>query len=235
MSTCNVLPVRVLVAALAASSAACITSPPSDFGATAIAKREKLSVCPNGLIDNLEDGESQIVKQEEREGYWFTSADPEGSTILPKGDFKPDPGGQGGSKYAAHMHGKMARSGKALYVVLGFAFLNPKGNYDASKYKGISFWAKGPGKVRFQVPDVDTSPEGDKCTDCYNHFGVDLFLTDQWTRYTIPFDRLAMQPGWGDPAPEVDTKALFGLQWQFNTAGADYDIWVDDVEFVGCP
>jgi endoglucanase len=222
-------------AAFACSLSGCITSPPSDFGATAIAKKERLNSCRYGLIDDLEDGDSQIAKLEEREGYWFTSADPEGSTILPKGDFKPDGASFNESKRAAHMHGKMARSGKSLYVVLGFAFLNPKGNYDASKYKGISFWAKGPGKVRFQVPDVDTSPEGDKCTDCYNHFGVDLFLTDKWTRYTIPFDRMAMQPGWGDPAPEVNAKALFGVQWQFNTPGADYDVWVDDVEFVGCP
>jgi endoglucanase len=133
------------------------------------------------------------------------------------------------------MHGKMARSGKSVYVVLGFAFLNPKGNYDGSKYRGISFWAKGPGKVRFQVPDVDTDPGGDKCSDCYNHFGVDLFLTDQWTRYTIPFERMAMQSGWGDPAPEVNKKGLFGVQWQFNTPGADYDVWIDDIQFVGCP
>jgi endoglucanase len=228
-------PRALRVGIVAALVSGCITSPPSDFGATAAAKKETLSRCHSGLIDDVEVGDSQIAKLEAREGYWFTSADPEGSTITPKGDFKPGQGGPNASKFAAHMHGKMARSGKSLYVVMGFAFLNPKGNYDASKYKGISFWAKGPGKVRFQVPDVDTSPEGDKCQDCYNHFGVDLFLTDQWTRYTMPFDRLAMQQGWGDPAPEVAKNALYGVQWQFNTPGAEYDIWVDDVEFVGCP
>jgi endoglucanase len=225
----------VLPAVLACLGVACITSPPSEFGATAVARSERLNTCPSGMIDDLEDHDSQVLKVEEREGYWFTSADPEGSTIFPKGEFKADRGGVNGSQYAAHVHGKMARSGKSLYVVFGLSFFNPKGNYDASKYKGITFWAKGPGKVRFQVPDVDTDPAGDKCSDCYNHFGVDLFLTDQWTRYTIPFERMAMQPGWGDPASEVARKALFGVQWQFNTPGADYDIWVDDVQFVGCP
>ena len=74
------------------------------------------------------------------------------------------------------------------------SLLNPKGKYDASKYKGISFWAKGPGKVRFKTPDVNTAPEGDKCSDCYNDFGVDLYIAEQWQRYTIPFDRMPSSP-----------------------------------------
>ncbi len=213
----------------------CITSPASEFGATAVAKKETLGRSPDGRIDDLEDNDSQIAKKESREGYWFTFADKNGSTVLPKGDFKPDPGGPEGSHLAAHMHGKIASSGKDPYVGMGLSFLNPKGSYDGSKYKGISFWAKGPGKVRFEVMDVNTQPEGDKCSDCYNNFGVVLYLTDQWTRYTIPYERLAQQPGWGDQMPEVAKKELFGVQWQFTTAGSDYDIWIDDIEFVGCP
>lgn len=213
----------------------CITSSPSEFGATAVAKKEVLNRCPEGLIDDLADDDSQISKKEGREGYWFTFADKEGSTVLPHGDFKPEAGGPNGLSHAAHMHGKMASNGKSIYVGMGFSFLNPKGSYDGSKYKGISFWAKGPGKVRFEVPDVNTQPEGDKCSDCYNNFGVELYLTDQWTRYTVPFDRLAQQSGWGDQQPEVSAKELFGVQWQFKSPGVDYDVWVDDIEFVGCP
>jgi endoglucanase len=231
MSTRKFLP----AAAVACLYWGCITSPPSEFGETAVAKSAALASCPDGMIDDLEDGNNQLVKKEEREGYWYASADPEGSTVFPKGEFKPEAGGPNGSKLAAHIHGTTARSGKSIYVTLGAAFLNPKGNYDASKYKGVSFWAKGPGKVRFRIPSVDTDPAGDKCSDCYNHFGVDLFLTDQWTRYTVPFDRLAMSPGWGDPTPELNKKALFGVEWGFSTPGVDYDIWVDDIEFVGCP
>lgn len=225
---------RVCAAVLFLLWTGCITSSPSEFGATATAKTDVLNRCPDGLIDDLEDGDSQITKKEGREGYWFTFADKEGSTVFPKGDFKPEAGGPNGSTHAARFHGKMATAGKSLYVGMGFSFLNPKGSYDASKYKGISFWAKGPGKVRFEVPDVDTQPEGDKCSDCYNNFGVELYLTDQWVRYTVPFERLAQQPGWGDPAPGVDAKELFGVQWQFKSPGVDYDIWIDDIEFVGC-
>jgi len=230
MRECRWLIVPVLMSALG-----CITSPPGTFGITAEAKKEKLKQCPGGLIDDLEDGDTQIAKKEGREGYWFTFADTEGSTIKPKGNFEAGPGGATpGSKHAARVKGKIAPSGKSLFVGVGFAFLNPKGKYDASKYKGISFWAKGPGKVRFEAPDVSTAPEGDKCTDCYNNFGAVLYLSAEWQRYTVPFEKMSQQPGWGDRAPEVSKSALFGVQWQFSTPGADYDIWVDDIELVGC-
>lgn len=226
---------RWLVGVIVASALGCITSPPGAYGITAVAKKEKLKQCPNGMIDDLEDGDTQVIKKEGREGYWFTFADTEGSTIKPKGNFEASTGGATqGSKHAARIQGKIAASGKSLYAGVGFAFASPKGKYNASKYKGISFWAKGPGKVRFKTPDVNTAPEGDKCSDCYNDFGVDLYLSEQWQRYTVPFDRMAQQPGWGDRAPEVAKNAIFEVGWQFATPGADYDIWVDDIEFVGC-
>ncbi|MDP9000991.1 MAG: hypothetical protein M3O46_12860 [Myxococcota bacterium] len=229
------LPRFLLIGAIVCTCWDCITSPPTEFGATAAARREKLGSCPKGLIDDLDDGDSQVVKTEDRDGYWFTFVDTEGSTVSPKGDFKPDAGGPNGSKFAARMHGKIGSTGKSLYAGMGVNLRNPKGAYDASKYKGVSFWAKGPGKVRFEALDVNTSPEGDRCRDCYNHCGVELFLSNDWTHYTVPFDRLAQQPGWGDPDPEVTRNALFAVQWQFKTPNADYDIWVDDVAFVGCP
>jgi endoglucanase len=225
----------IVYAVLAALPASCITSPSSNYGATAAAKSDKLKRCPDGLVDDLEDGDSQIAKKEGREGYWFAFVDTEGSTISPKDNFVPEPRGANGSKLAARMRGKIAPSGKSLYAGMGFAFRNPKGKYDASKYKGISFWAKGPGKIRFKTPDVNTAPEGDKCSDCYNDFGVELMLSAEWTRYTIPFDRLAQQTGWGDQMPEVAKNALFAVQWQFSTPGAEYDISIDDIKLVGCP
>jgi endoglucanase len=225
----------LLLGPLVPTVAACITSSPGEYGATPIARREHLNSCPDGLIDDLEDNDSQIAKLGGREGYWYTFADTNGSTIFPRGDFKAEHGGPASSQIAAHVHGRISSTGKYPYVGVGFSFLNPKGSYDASKYRGISFWAKGPGKVRFEVPDANTQPEGDRCSDCYNNFGVELYLSDQWTRYTVPFDRLAQQAGWGDQTGAVSVKELFGVQWQFKTVGADYDLWFDDIELVGCP
>jgi len=214
--------------------AGCITSPPGAYGDTPSALETKLEPCPNGLLDDGEDNNSQIIVQEGRDGYWFTFADPEGSTIEPRGDFVMAEGGPPGSKHAARMKGRIADKGKSLYVGMGFSLTNPKSPYDASRAKGISFWAKGPGKVRYKTPDINTIPEGDRCSDCYNDFGVDLYLTDQWQRFTVPFDKMSQQPGWGDPAPEVAKDSLFAVQWQFGTPGTEYDIWVDNIELVGC-
>lgn len=223
-----------LVAALASSAAsACITSPTGAYLNAEEAARLRYSECPGGLIEDAEDGDTRVLEQDGRGGYWFVFADSLGSTISPK-PFVMAEGGAEGSKYAARVTGKVAPTGDSAYVGMGFSISDPRGLYDASKYQGISFWAKGPGKVRFKTPDVNTDPAGDRCDDCYNDFGVDIYLSEKWTRYTVPFDKLQQQPGWGDRAPSVSKDKLFAVQWQFNTNDANYDIWVDQVAFVGC-
>ncbi len=211
----------------------CITSPPWEHGDTPIAKQAQMNPCPDGLLDDLEDGDGQIAKLGERGGYWFTYADKFGSTIEPK-KFAPEPGGPAGSKLAARMKGKVAENGDFPYVGMGFNFTNPKGLYDASKAAGVRFWAKGPGRVHMELPDANTTPEGDRCSDCYNDFGVFLALEPEWNRYTIPFDRFQQKPGWGDRAPAVAEHELYALEWQFDTYGAEYELWFDNVELVGC-
>ena len=148
-------------------------------------------------------------------------------------------GGASGSALAAHASGKIG-GGTIVYAGMGFNFIDPKGAYNASAYKGISFWAKvGEGsttKVRLKVPDANTDPDGKVCTDCFNDFGSDLELTTTWTKYTIPFNTMAQLPGWGAPHPAgVDPARLYGIQWQVNSPGATYDVWVDDIAFTGCP
>ncbi len=212
----------------------CITSSPWEHGSTALAKATRMEACPNGLLDNAEDGDNQIVKVGGRDGYWFSFADALGTTIDPKGQFVMAQAGPPGSKHAARVKGTLAKSGDSLYAGLGFAFTNPKSPFDISKAKGFRFWAKGPGRIRFKAPDVNTAPEGDRCSDCYNDFGVDIYLQPDWQRYTVPFDKMTQQPGWGDRAPALEVKSVIAIQWQFSTPGADYDIWVDNIELVGC-
>ncbi len=223
-----------------AISSGCITSSPAEYGATPAAKKLDLAVCENGLLDDGEDNNGQIVKVDGRDGYWFTFGDTVGTKFTPKGPFEMSPGGRpsgGGlpeSKYSARVKGKMAVSGKSIYAGVGFALANPKSGFDLSHAKGIQFWAKGPGKVRFKTPDINTDPAGDRCEDCYNDFGVDIYLSDKWERYTVPFMEMQQQPGWGDRAPHVATGAIYAVQWQFTTPGAEFDLAFDDVFLVGC-
>jgi endoglucanase len=198
---------------------------------------------PEAVIDDGEDNNHQVALNKGRSGYWYTFVDKAGSTVQPTageqgGTFNMTPGGANGSAQAANMKGTVG-TGNIVYAGMGFNFTDPKGQYDASMYKAIAFWAKkgeGTGKVRLKVPDINTDPEGKVCGECFNDFGTDIELSDQWTRYIIPFSTMKQLGGWGSPhPPSIDATKLYGAQFQVNTPGQKYDIWIDDVEFTGCP
>ena len=117
---------------------------------------------PKALIDDGEDGNNQNLPNDNRGGYWYTFRDKKGTTIEPVagedgGTFAMSEGGHG-SQFAARFHGKIG-TGAPLFGGMGMNFVDPKAPYDASKYAGISFWAKkgenSTGKVRLKVPDVE--------------------------------------------------------------------------------
>src|SRR5687767_14302824 len=57
-------------------------------------------VAADGLVDDLEDGNGQVATLAGRSGYWYSAADPKGSTISGAGAFAPSDGGASGSKKA---------------------------------------------------------------------------------------------------------------------------------------
>jgi endoglucanase len=214
----------------------------------ATAKASALKSCgPDGVIDDAEDNNNATAAVAGRAGYWYTFLDDIGSTIASGGgqqqggSFAMASGGAQNSKYSANMKGKIGKADhppKYLYAGMGFNFLDPKGPYDAKKYKGISFWAKkapsSTGKVRLKLPDGDTDPDSKVCTTgCFNDFGADLNLTDAWTQYSFAFSELKQLPGWGSPRPEsVNPATLYSMQWQLNQPNADFDISIDQIEFL---
>jgi endoglucanase len=199
--------------------------------------------CPADFtVDDVEDNNNQVLLQKGRKGYWYTFVDKAGTTLTPPAGTKfiMSAGGPKDSQHAAHMMGKVSSAGDPLFAGMGFSFTDPKGPYSATEYTGVSFYAKvGAGStkaVRLKVPDADTDPAGKKCTECFNDFGVDLALTDQWKKYTVPFATMKQMEGWGAPNPAtVDKSTLYGLQWQVTAQGANFDVWVDDVQLTGCP
>lgn len=210
----------------------CLTTPPSESGWSKRARDLVPGACSSdSLIEDAEDGDNQILEHEGRGGYWYTSVDSEGSSIRPAPFKISKAAGRAGSKGAARIEVKMAEAGWSVYASMGFGLAHPTGPYDASKYTGITFWAKGPAHVRLKVPDLYTAPGGGFCQDCYNDFGIELALTSEWQRYTIPFSWLSQQPGWGDPRPEVATNAIYALQWQVGSRGRSFDVYVDDIAF----
>jgi endoglucanase len=211
----------------------CITSPGWEHGTTPKAKELDVPPCgPLGIIEDGEDGDNRVLQREGRGGYWFSFVDSEGSSIEPpSGPFKMGAPGHDSAR-GARMRGRMASSGKSIYAGIGFSLADPAGPYDASKYTGVTFWAKGPGRVRFEMPDVHTAPAGGICSDCYNDFGVVLALESVWKKYTIRFDWLAQRPNWGDPYPVLEPGQVIAMEWEFGAAGRDFDISIDDIAFI---
>lgn len=202
------------------------------------------SVCPqgvqvasDGLIDNLEDGNTQIAADSDRDGYWWTGKDKVGSTLEPSQGFAPVPGGPDGSNLAVHVWGVTAGGDQAWGANVGFNF-SSAGLYDASRYVGVRFKARvEPGttkRVRFKIGDVNTHEDAGVCQACWNHFGKDLTLSENWREYTLLFKELTQAPGWGNPRPPaVSTAQVYSLDFSIDK-GQTYDLWVDELEFLEC-
>jgi len=193
------------------------------------------------LIEDGEDNNNQVIVKDNRNGYIYSFADTNGTTVSPElgATFAQTPGGAEGSGYAACVKGKVALAAIA-YAGLGFNLTDPEGQTDLSKYDGIAFRARrgadSTQKLRLKVPDVVTHPSGGVCTDkCFNDFGADVVLTEEWQQFLVPFSEMKQMNGWGDPRPaNIDATKIYSLQFQVLQKDTAFDICVDDVAFIKC-
>ena len=246
---------RILIVLAPIAALGCVIPPeqppsvvpgsPASLGATHAAAPAPFATKPTkdcgeaALVDDGEDGNNQTLPNAGRGGYWYTFKDKGATTVEPEagafgGTFSMSEGGHA-SSWGARFHGKIG-TGAVVFSGLGVNFVDPKAPYDASKYTGVSFWAKraenSTGKVRLKVPDTNTDPEGGVCTECFNDFGADFTLTTEWKQYVVPFKTTRQLGGWGAPRkPHLTPDKVYGLQWQVQVPSASYDIWIDDVTF----
>ena len=201
------------------------------------------STCPGlaaneELIDDLNDGDRFIASVNGRAGAWSDSHDSSPNAKMypdPSTGFVPSATGDSCRKYAAYVSG-------GGYVLWGsdlwFGLGSP---YNASKYTGITFWAKvdagTSSVVRVAFPDKDTQPDGNLCTTnpssgptaCFDHYGQRITLGTTWTKYTVRFSSLA-QENWGLQGAGFDPSTLYQVLFQI-PVGANFGIWIDDVAF----
>jgi hypothetical protein len=201
-----------------------------------------LSSCEmKATLDDFEDSNNKVKEIEGRGGWIYTFKDGLGSVVeFPQGDFRVYPGGVGDSKYCSRFRGTTAKSGGDIFAGMGMNVSPAEGgSYDASKYTGISFLAKrgsadAVGVMRLNVADVNTDPAGKICTECFNHFGAPVKLTDQWVRYVIYFSEMEQRSGWGAPRPDkIDASSLISVQFQTTIPNIKFDLMVDDIRFIG--
>jgi hypothetical protein len=191
------------------------------------------------LIDDLNDGDRFIPSLNGRVGAWSDSHDSSPNAKMypdPNTGFAPTDTGDPCRKYAVYVAG-------GGYVLWGADFWFGLGSpYDASKYKGITFWAKidsgASPSLRVAFPDKDTQPDGNMCetgissgpTACYDHYGYRITLDSTWTKHTVLFSQLG-QEGWGHAGTAFDPTSLYEVLFQISV-GANFGFWIDDVAFI---
>jgi hypothetical protein len=207
-----------------------------------------LTTTADDIISTFEDGTGSVMQVAGRGGGFYMFNDMTG-TQTPAPGALPDakPVTRCESKFALCMSG----SGFTTWGAgLGTDFAPTtaaaggtatKMTYDASKYTGVSFWAKSASaavSVRVSFKDKNTAPEGGQCdamaatgaTACNDDWGKGLNLTTDWRPYTITFAELR-QAGWGKASSAFDIKNVYSIQLQVNK-GIDFDLCIDDIAFV---
>jgi len=206
---------------------------------------------PAAVLSDFENGSSQLLDHENRVGAWWSAGDTTAGAILkPNGEVRPEfiPGGRCGSLRALHVTGSgFLDWGATVGVSLNYG-PNDAGTpddraWDASAYRGVTFWARvgetSGNEVRIGISDEYANPAGGLCMigggqgkDCYDSFGIDLPRLDTtWRKYKIAFSSLT-QRGFGVPSPKgkLDTTSIYHIEFA-TPAGAVFDFWLDDISF----
>jgi len=217
------------------------TAPPAKKAADPARPEGPPPTCPNGtkpaaegLIDDFEAATAPA--QGGRKQTWSIATAPHAKVTVPGAKFAANAGGPTGSKQAFHFVGKAAFE-DTWGASASVSFL-PKGFYDASKYAGIAFKIKSEKpnlNIRLKLADAASDPEGGQCTkDCGNAFGKELILGTDWQEISLMWSELTQAPDWGSPRPPSITPAkIKGMEWAIYP-GADFDIWIDEIQFLEC-
>ena len=202
----------------------------------------------NVMIDDLEDGNGQLGAIDNRIGYWDFSRDASSGTTTPAANTNaivPEDGGANGTAKALHVSGQGLTGWGAGLAPL----LNNGCSYDASEYGGIAFYAKGtasgvtgPNKILVMVgmPEFIPAENGGTCTDttrCFSRHRATIDLTGEWKQYKVAWADL--KPGWITDVM-FDASRIRDLNFSVDAgstgadggAGVDFDIWIDELEFL---
>ena len=184
------------------------------------------------LIDDFEDGNSQSRVSDGRDGDWHIVRDNSEAGQLSMSDPPvPESGGVGESTKAMHLSGSnFTEWGAGLALELRREQLP----YDASNQLGLQFWARGAGPLHliFVQQNLATGHACATCgqgqSDCGQFYGTQVNLSDQWTKYTVPWSLLT-QATVGTTAFSPDQLMLI----KFEAPPAEsFEFWLDDVSFL---
>jgi hypothetical protein len=183
----------------------------------------------NPLLDDMEDGDMNVLPYDGRSGSWYGYGDMNGVQTGPTNVrlFPP----RDASRRAMYTVGRGFSSWGAG---IGFV-LNGSCPYDASAYRGIRFraWAGFAIdlglRVNLNTAAITPLEFGGSCSaQCWDSHGMDVVVYDEWGLYTIAFSELR-QLGLGK-AVRFDPSQLMAVNFQVGPY-PEFQLWIDDVEF----
>ncbi|HYP76061.1 MAG TPA: hypothetical protein VER12_08905 [Polyangiaceae bacterium] len=212
----------------AAGSAA---APRASVAAAPLAVDPCLSPAPASgsepLIDDFEDGDDAILPLEGRLGFWRWPREIDAPGTAPALIPVPRADASRANRFAQHVKG-----GQLVDWGATIEFDFRPACYDASKYVGVSFQARGPGRIYFAPRERSVIPiaEGGNCqADCHNPHVTKIELDSTWRTYQVRWTEVR-QRGIGKPA--LDPRQLHSLAFLIRPEDTPYDVWLDDVRFL---
>lgn len=190
------------------------------------------------IIDDMEDGDGNICPTAGRIGRWNSANDTtEGAIQEPAGGAiyaaTEIPGGRELSRYAVRTYGT-----GFMYWATMYAIVSTKGGtlpFDASKYKGIAFFARSPLnnllKIKVRISGTVPISEGGTCEkDCHDSYAMNgIQLVEEWTEHEILFSELKQER---TQTVYFNSSEILGVEFQIPAdLNDDFDLWIDDLRF----
>ena len=179
------------------------------------------------LIDDFEDGDDAIRPLEGRAGFWRWPREIDAPGTAPALIPVPRPDATRANRLAQHVKG-----GQLLDWGATIEFDFRPACYDASRYAGVSFQARGPGRIYFAARERSVIPiaeSGDCQSDCHNPHVAKIELESGFRTYQVRWTELRQR---GIGKPPLDTKRLHSLAFLIRPEDTPYDVWVDDLRFL---
>ena len=178
-------------------------------------------------IDDFEDSDSMSLLAEGRGTPWMLFFDYDVAAVrFLTPEYRPEP--EPDNRYGLNLSGPLLRDWGAS-IQLRF---HQGACYDASAYRGIELWARGPGRVFVGVREVNTTPRrwGGTCDeDCYNDHLARLDLEETWQHYQVEWEEMRQR---GYDTRPVDPSSLHTLVILVRAEDSPFDLWIDDIGFL---
>lgn len=193
------------------------------------------ALAEDAMLADFEQDSIFLRPVPQRHGVWYMANDgsPDGKQVPES--FAAERGGYAGSNYAAHYR---VEGFSDWGAVVGFQlrYVPEEGikcPFNAEAFDGLSFMARGSGRIRVNlaVPETVPSDQEGRCQrGCWDSHGSFVFLSDEWKLHRLPWSSFAQQ-GWGSAA-RLNVKELLGVNFSVLRGDQPADVWLDDVQFM---